>query len=176
MIRFKARLQRPDSPARATWTFLVLPAAASRKLPSRGQVAVEGKLGDQPFKAMLDPDGEGGHWLKVTGALRKKAGAEAGEDVALELSPTADAPEPTLPADLRRQLSASPAAKAQWSALTARQRHDWIFWISSAKRAETREKRIASACDMLGSGKRRVCCFDRSGIYSNSLAAPKPAR
>jgi hypothetical protein len=25
------------------------------------------------------------------------------------------------------------------------------------------------------SGKRRVCCFDRSGFYSKSLSAPKAA-
>ena len=28
---------------------------------------------------------------------------------------------------------------------------------------------------MLGSGKRRVCCFDRSGFYSKSMSAPKAA-
>ena len=28
---------------------------------------------------------------------------------------------------------------------------------------------------MLASGKRRACCFDRSGIYSKSLDAPKSA-
>ena len=32
--------------------------------------------------------------------------------------------------------------------------------------------RIESACDMLGSGKRRVCCFDRSGVYGKNLSAP----
>jgi hypothetical protein len=38
-----------------------------------------------------------------------------------------------------------------------------------------RERRIANACEMLATGKRRVCCFDRSGIYSRGLAAPEPA-
>ena len=36
-------------------------------------------------------------------------------------------------------------------------------------------RRIQNACDMLASGKRRVCCFDRSGIYSKGFRAPKAA-
>ena len=35
---------------------------------------------------------------------------------------------------------------------------------------------IAVACDKLAKGQRRACCFDRSGMYSNSLSAPEPAR
>jgi Bacteriocin-protection, YdeI or OmpD-Associated len=52
---------------------------------------------------------------------------------------------------------------------------DWIHWITSAKEEETRARRIKNACSMLAAGKRRVCCFDRSGFYSNSLSAPKAA-
>ena len=45
-IRFKARLQRPAQPANATWTFLLLPAAASAKLPTRSMVTVEGSFAE----------------------------------------------------------------------------------------------------------------------------------
>jgi len=40
------------------------------------------------------------------------------------------------------------------------------MWITSAKQAEKRKRRIENACSMLAAGKRRVCCFDRSGIYN----------
>lgn len=175
MIRFKARLHRPAEPARASWTFLVLPAAASEKLASRGQVAVEGTLEGVAFTAMLDPDGQGSHWLKVPRALGREANARPGDTVQVSIAPSDKVPEPRLPPKLREAFSNDAAAKAAWASLTARQRHDWILWITSAKREETRLKRIASACDMLGTGKRRVCCFDRSGIYSQSLSAPTPA-
>jgi hypothetical protein len=36
-------------------------------------------------------------------------------------------------------------------------------------------RRIKNACSMLAAGKRRVCCFDRSGFYSKSMSAPKSA-
>ena len=62
-IPFEARLLRPATPKNANWTFLVLPATASRQLPTRSQVSVDGSFAGQPFQATLEPDGQGGHWL-----------------------------------------------------------------------------------------------------------------
>jgi hypothetical protein len=70
---------------------------------------------------------------------------------------------------------ADPKARALWSDITPNARRDWIHWITSAKQAETRVRRIKNACSMLAAGKRRVCCFDRSGFYSKSMSAPKAA-
>ena len=64
-----------------------------------------------------------------------------------------------MPPDLRKALAADKAAKAQWDDLTPIARRDFISWIESAKQAETRERRIERACDMLASGKRRPCCY-----------------
>lgn len=174
-IRFDATLLRPESPKDAAWAFLVLPAAASAQLPTRGLATVEGKLGGHVFQATLEPDGKGSHWLKVDRALREAAGAAVGQTVALEIAPVAVEPEPPVPVDLRQALADAPAARAQWSSLTAVARRDWIHWITSGKKAETRGRRIATACGMLASGKRRACCFDRSGIYSKGFSAPKAA-
>jgi len=174
-IRFKATLSRPAQPRGAAWTFLVLPRIASSKLPTRSQVAVEGMLGGQPFQATLEPDGQGGHWLKVSKKLRESAGVQAGDTVALEIAPMAVQPEPKLPPDLLQALAAHPQARATWDDITPVARRDWIQWIVSGKKAETRAKRIAAACDMLASGKRRACCFDRSGIYSKAFGAPPTA-
>jgi hypothetical protein len=174
-IRFTARLLRPAAPRNASWSFLVLPAAASAKLPTRGMCSVAGHFGRQAFAATLEPDGHGSHWLKVPRALRLSTGAEVGDDVAIEILPAAQEPETRLPADLRKALAASPEAKAQWTRLTPVARRDWIQWIESSKQAATRARRIANSCDMLVSGKRRVCCFDRSGIYSKALGAPQAA-
>ncbi len=173
-IRFKAKLLRPAEPPKGkSWTFLILPKDASAKLPARGMTTVEGLINGHPFRATLDPDGQGGHWLKVDRELREAAGAEAGDDVSLEIAPVAEEPEPEVPADLRKALAAAhPKARAVWSDITPVARRDWIQWIESAKREETRLKRIENGCDMLAKGKRRPCCFDRSGMYSKSLSCP----
>jgi hypothetical protein len=176
-IRFKAKLFRPaESNKSGAWTFLNLPRNASAKLPSRGMTAIEGTINGVQFQATLEPDGQKSHWLKVHRKLGKEAGADAGDVVTLEIAPAAEEPEPEVPADLRKALAATlPKARAVWSDITPNARRDWIHWISSAKQEETRARRIKNACSMLAAGKRRVCCFDRSGFYSKSLSAPKAA-
>jgi hypothetical protein len=176
-IRFKAKLFRPAESAKVnSWTFLVLPKNASAKLPSRGMTAIEGTINGVPFQAALEPDGQKSHWLKVDRKLGEVAGADAGDVVTLEIAPAAEEPEPDVPADLRKALAgATPKARALWSDITPIARRDWIHWITSAKQPETRTRRIKNACSMLASGKRRVCCFDRSGFYDKSLSAPKAA-
>lgn len=179
-IRFSATLLRPrlggqasasDKPA--DWTFLTLPRETSAKLPSRGQVTVEGTFNGRPLLTTLEPDGEGGHWLKVDRTLPAAAGAAAGDVVTLEIAPVEQEPEPTVPADLKKALAAAPAkTRAVWADITPAARRDFIHWITSGKKAETRVKRIATACDMLAKGKRRPCCFDRSGMYDKSLSCP----
>ena len=175
-IRFKAKLFRPAESAKAdSWTFLILPKTASAKLPSRGMTAVEGTINAYSFQAVLEPDGQKSHWLKVDRNLREAAGADAGDIVTLEIAPAAEEPEPTVPADLRKALVAAPKARKLWSDITTVARRDWVHWITSAKQPETRARRIKNACSMLAAGKRRVCCFDRSGFYDKSLSAPKAA-
>ena len=176
-IRFKAKLFRPAASAKAeSWAFLTLPKNASAKLPSRGMTTVEGTINGFPFRATLEPDGQKSHWLKVSRKMRQSAGADAGDIVTLEIASAGAEPEPRVPADLRKALAAAPKARALWSDITPVARRDWIQWITSAKRPETRTRRIDNACAMLASGKRRVCCFDRSGYYSKGLSAPKAAR
>ena len=173
-IRFTAKLLRPKAAAKSeSWTFLTLPNDASTKLPSRGMTSVEGTLNGFPFRATLEPNGQGGHWLKVDRTLREAAGAEAGDRVTLEIAPVAVEPEPEVPDDLRHALTAAPPkASETWSDITPLARRDWIHWITSGKRAETRAKRIKVAVSKLSDGDRRPCCFDRSGMYSKSLSCP----
>jgi hypothetical protein len=176
-IRFKAKLLRPaESEKGDSWTFLILPKNVSAKLPSRGMTAIEGTINGFPFQAVLEPDGQKSHWLKVDRALLESAGADAGDVVALEIAPATKEPELEVPADLRKALAtAAPKTRELWSDITPNARRDWVHWITSAKQDETRARRIKNACSMLAAGKRRPCCFDRSGFYSKSLSAPKAA-
>jgi len=175
--RFKTKLLRPAHPGKdKSWTFLVLPKAVSEKLPRRGRTTVHGTINGHPFQATLEPDGQLSHWLKVDEALRSAMNAKVGETVALEITPTDPEPEPQIPSDVQDALAAWPEAKAVWEDTTTIARLDWIHWITSAKQQQTRERRIENACDMLASGKRRVCCFDPSGFYSKGFNAPEPAK
>jgi hypothetical protein len=170
-IRFTATLLRPADKA-ATWTFLKVPKEASAKLPTRSMTSVEGTINGTPLLVTLEPDGDGSHWLKVEKKLREAAGAKVGDVVKLDIEPAKKEPEPIVPPNLKKALAASPKAKALWSDITPVARRDWIHWIATAKQAETREKRVGVAISKLEAGKRRACCFDRSGMYDKSMSCP----
>ena len=158
-IRFRATLFPPRANEKnESWT-LTLPKNASAKLPSRGMTMVEGTINSFPFRAALEPDGKGSHWLRVNKAMRDATGADAVDTVTLEITRAGEEPEMRVPPDLRKALAAAPLAQEGWEDITPMARRDWIFSISSAKQPETRRRRIEKACDMLASGKRRLCCF-----------------
>lgn len=173
-FKFNARLARPGGADRgAPWMFVHLPQDASDKLPSRSMVSVEGTFNGHSFAATLKPDGDGGHWLQVEPTLSEAAGAAAGDVVEIEIAPAAVEPEPSVPDDVRVALEAAgPKAMETWRSITPMARRDYIAWIVSGKKAETRVKRIEVACDKLSKGNRRPCCYDRSGKFDKSLSCP----
>ena len=64
-----------------------------------------------------------------------------------------------LPADLRQALLSVPAALAVWQDITPLARNEWICWVTSGKKAETRNIRIEKALSKLKGGMRRPCCW-----------------
>ncbi len=120
---------------------------------------VEGTINAFPFRVALEPNGKGSHLLKINKATQDGAGADAGDTVTVEITRAGEEPETRVPMELRKALAAAPPAQALWADITPIARRDWVLWISTAKQPETRMRRIEKACDMLASGKRRVCCF-----------------
>jgi hypothetical protein len=171
-IRFSAKVSRPAEKERVSWLFIHLPQDASSKLPSRSMCSVEGTINGTEFAATLPPDGEGGHWLKVTEKLQKESGVRAGDAAEIVMRPAAVEPEPEVPSDLLAALATHPKARETWEQTTAVARRDWIQWISIGKLAETRQKRIDTTLDKLGKGMKRACCFDRSGMVGDRVSCP----
>ena len=64
-----------------------------------------------------------------------------------------------LPDDFRAALLADSQALATWEDITPLARNEWICWVESAKKVETRQKRIAWGRENLSEGKRRPCCW-----------------
>ena len=65
----------------------------------------------------------------------------------------------TLPPDFKTALLSDKAALAVWEDITPLARNEWICWVTSAKKPETRNKRIDWGCSSLREGKRRPCCW-----------------
>lgn len=64
-----------------------------------------------------------------------------------------------LPDDMRAALLASDEVLAAWRDITPLARNEFICWVTDAKQAPTRERRIRVADDKLRRGERRPCCW-----------------
>jgi uncharacterized protein YdeI (YjbR/CyaY-like superfamily) len=64
-----------------------------------------------------------------------------------------------LPADLKEAVASDAVARGVWADISPLARNEWICWVTSAKKKETRKKRIAVGLDKMRKGMRRPCCW-----------------
>ena len=64
-----------------------------------------------------------------------------------------------IPADFRKAISSDSVIKDLWAIITPLARNEWICWVTSAKKDETRNRRIKVGLDKMRQGMRRPCCW-----------------
>jgi hypothetical protein len=138
------------------WVVLPIPFDVAARFGSRGRVPVSGSLNGIPFRNSIFPSGDGTHHMMINKALQRDAGC--GPDALVEIVMQVDlAPRAEeTPPDLRDALSAEPQAAAFFEKLSDSSRNEFIRWITSAKRDDTRAERVAKTLARLQAGKRRI--------------------
>ena len=63
------------------------------------------------------------------------------------------------PDNLQTALDADPALLERWDDLTPLARNEWICWMTSPKKQETRDAHLARLKEEVLGGKRRPCCW-----------------
>jgi hypothetical protein len=64
-----------------------------------------------------------------------------------------------LPGDFKKAIAADKKVLALWQDITPLARNEWICWVISGKKAETRDIRITKALSKMRGGMRRPCCW-----------------
>jgi uncharacterized protein YdeI (YjbR/CyaY-like superfamily) len=165
-MRFDATLYTIDK-----WAILRLSEKASGKLPSRGQVAVQGTINGHRFQTVLEPDGYLGHWMRIDEELRRAAAVDAGDTATLVIESLKDWPEPNVPQDLETALATAPQRiQDLWKDITPMARWEWVRWVNATQNPDTRKQRVEVSISKMKSGKRRPCCFNLAACTDPSLA------
>jgi hypothetical protein len=152
-------------------TVLRLPEKASKKLPSRGQVAVHGAINGHQFQTVLEPDGNFGHWLKIDRKLQEAAALRAGQSATLEIQAVKEWPEPSVPQDLKKALATAPQEiQDLWKEITPMARWEWVRWVNATTNPDTRKRRVEVSISKMKSGKRRPCCFNLASCTDPNLS------
>jgi uncharacterized protein YdeI (YjbR/CyaY-like superfamily) len=91
----------------------------------------------------------GRYLLGLSNANREAAGVSTGDDVEVEVELDAEPRVVVEPEEFARALDADPAARAAYDRLAYSRRREHVRAIGSAKTAETRERRIEKALEVL---------------------------
>ena len=149
---FKAALVHPD--VVGAWTFVRVPFNTEEAYGSKARVPVQGTVNGVAFRSSLMPDGEGGHFMVVNKSLQRAAHAGPGDTVEVVLDLDTALRRVEAPPDLSDALATDAAAQARFEAMPYSHQKEYVDWIESAKRAETRTGRIERALLMITDGQR----------------------
>lgn len=144
---FDATLQREGS-----FTFIAIPFSPREVWGAKPRYYVTGTINDVSVRGTLGALGSE-YFLRLGAAWMRDSGIEPGAQVIVRLS--LEGPqEGNLPVDIAKALSGNKKAKAFFEGLPTFYRKNFIRWIESAKRDETRARRIEEMLKLLEEGKR----------------------
>ena len=120
----------------------------------KGRVPVKGTINGFPFRSSLMNMGDG-HMMVVNVQLRAGAKCKAGDVVNVLMELDEDARTVEVPAYLKKMIDGDPKAREFWPTLSFTHQKEYVREIESAKRPETKEKRIAAMMGALRNHRRK---------------------
>ena len=141
-----------------------VPPDVAAAFPQGPAVPVVATVAGKTKRTTLVPAGRGGFRLYIDTAMRKAAGADAGEPVAVALRPDRSSHDLAVPADFTRALAHLPEARREFAASTPAMRREVVRYIEHSKAPETRARHIANCVRVLTQRwKKRQKRFARQG-------------
>jgi hypothetical protein len=136
-----------------TATGLVVPDDIVTALGTGKRPAVTVTIGDHTYRTTVMPMG-GRFLVPLSAENRTAAGVAAGDRVSVEIALDEAPREVLVPPDLAQALARDPEALAFFNGLAHTHRKEWVRWVEEAKKAETRDNRVAKTVAELHQGKR----------------------
>ncbi|MGJ3231657.1 MAG: YdeI/OmpD-associated family protein [Oceanicaulis sp.] len=129
---------------RYRYTVVFMPEDHKRALPADApaRLRVEAEVNDHPLSAAWQPAGDGRRYLMLSKRLLKETELTPG-DLATVRYRLADPDAVELPELLETALDRDAAARAGWETLSPGRRRGVAHMIATAKRAATKEARLA---------------------------------
>lgn len=149
---FEALLIKPD--AVGAWTYITVPFDVEQHFGSKSLVMVKGTINGIAYKGTLMPHGNGEHYMVVNKSLREAAQVTAGSMASVTMERDAEARTVLVPEDLVQELTANPEAEAIFNQFSYSCQKEYVDWIDSAKKAETRQSRIQKSIEKITAGQK----------------------
>ena len=147
MVKFEGVLT--STPRGGGGTLVPIPREVATELGLKGMPKIQAVIAGTPYRGSLMPMGDGTYCLGVLKSIQEAAGVGLGDtiEVLLELDTAPRTVEP--PADLATVLAKDKQAAAAWEKLSFTDRKELALGLTSAKKPETRRRRLAAALERL---------------------------
>jgi hypothetical protein len=135
--------------------YVVFPYDVLELYGVKGQVKVKALIdGKVTYRGSLSKMGTPYHILGITQAIRKELGKELGDTIHIVLEQDTEPREVILPEEVATLFSKHSKAKAFFEKLSYTDRKEYIVWITSAKREETKQNRLNLLIEKLKNGRK----------------------
>lgn len=135
---FKAKLKNIG-----TWVVVIAPFDTLLLFGTKKHVRIKGTIDQLPFTSSLMPMGNGKHFFPVKLEIRKAIHKKPGDVVEVQLKEDTD--ELKLPRELKEAFKASPEAKKIFGTYSYSHQKEYVTYVQSAKKAETRIARAVES-------------------------------
>jgi hypothetical protein len=122
--------------------FVWIPEEISQSFHKKGHIPVKGKVNGEHFQSTLAPRKNGRHILYLNAKIRDKVDINEGEIISVEIEYDPDSRDLNIPDDLEMIMSENRNVWNKFLAMTPSHRNELLKFLESAKRPETRLKRI----------------------------------
>lgn len=130
-------------------TYIEMPFDVEKEFGAK-RVKVKARFDGVEYRGSIVNMG-GCYMLGMTKAIRDAIGKQAGAKVIVELQKDEEERVVELPTDFEKALKKSVKAKKFYESLSYSNQRKYVLWITSAKKEETREKRVLEAIEKLNS-------------------------
>jgi len=107
-----------------------------------------------PYRGLLVRMGGPNHMLIILKGIREQIGKTFGDEIKVSVEIDTEERVITAPEELKRLFKSEKVAKANFEKLSYTHQREYVIWINEAKKAETRQNRIAKTIEMLKQGKK----------------------
>ncbi len=133
--------------------FVQLPDHTAERFGTRARFPVSATFNGVEYRGSTMPTGDGRFCLGLTKAVRAEAGVAVGDPVRVTVERDTEERTVEAPDDLATALATHPEAARRFEQLSYTHRKEYVDWLESAKRADTRARRVQKAVEMIAGGE-----------------------
>ena len=130
----------------------IVPFKVEEVYSKRSQVKVRGTIDNYPYRGSIAPLGNGLHGMVVKKEIREAIRKSAGDKVHVVMEVDTEERIVIVPDDFRQALEKNKKAKEIFGKLSYTNRKEYVQWIESAKKLETRVNRIKKSIEKILEG------------------------